>query len=214
MPRPEAEVFLLTTTEVRHRVIPVMGTPRFFVLALVLLLPGLALADASDDAWVAYNRGDYKTAASEFRKLADQGDASAQYNLGVMYYEGEGVPQDYEEAARWYRKAADQGNAKAQHNLGWMYTNGQGVPLDYEEAVRWYRKAADQGDVRAQSNLGLMYAGGRGVPQDYVKAYMWFILASVDGNEVAISNRNAIEKRLKPAQIAEAQKMAKEWKGR
>jgi TPR repeat protein len=63
--------------------------------------------------------------------IAEQGDASAQYNLGVMYANGYGVPQDYAEAVRWYRLAAGQGNAKAQYNLGLMYYNGEGVPQDY-----------------------------------------------------------------------------------
>ena len=84
----------------------------------------------------AAQSGDFATAFKEWKPLAQQGDAYAQYNLGVMYDAGNGVLQDYKEAVRWYRLAAEQGLASAQFNLGWMYDNGNGVPQDYKEAVR------------------------------------------------------------------------------
>ncbi len=87
----------------------------FAVLLVVLAAP--AWADFSDGV-AAYDRGDYATAFSEWKPLAEQGNAGAQFNLGVMYYKGRGVPQDYAEAVKWYRKAAEQGNAGAQFNLG------------------------------------------------------------------------------------------------
>ena len=102
--------------------------------------------------------------------FAEQGVAEAQFNLGLMYYNGQGVRQDYAEAVRWYRQAAEQGNAEAQNNLGTMYAIGQGVRQDYAEAVRWYRKAAEQGVAETQNNLGAMYAIGQGVRQDYAEA--------------------------------------------
>jgi len=120
---------------------------RFAVLAAWLMavaLVGPAAAVPFEDGGDAYRRGDYATALRLWRPLADQGNAGAQFNLGLMYANGQGVPQDYAEAIRWYRKAADRGAASAQFNLGLMYANGQGVPQDYAEAVRWYRKAADQ----------------------------------------------------------------------
>ena len=89
-----------------------------------------------------------------FRLAAEQGHASAQYNLGVMYDTGEGVPQDAAEAVRWYRLAAEQGYASAQNNLGFAYGTGEGVPQDAAEAVRWFRLAAEQGHASAQNNLG------------------------------------------------------------
>jgi TPR repeat protein len=155
---------------------------------------------------------DYAEAVKWYRKAADQGDADAQFNLGLMYDKGHGVPQDDAAAASLYRKAADQGDASAQFNLGSMYSNGRGVPRDYAEAVKWYRKAADQGDADAQNNLGLMYSNGRGVPQNYVNAHMWFNLASAQGDQSAVKNRDLVEKDMTPAQIAEAQKLAREWK--
>ena len=97
-------------------------------------------------------------------------------------------------------------------NLGFMYNNGQGVPQDYAETVKWYRLAAEQGHASAQNNLGLMYDNGEGVPQDYVQAHMWYNLAGAQGLEQAAKNRDNVAKRMTPAQIAEAQKLAREWK--
>ena len=126
------------------------------------------------------------------------------------------MPQDYAEAVKWYRKAAEQGNAPAQVNLGVRYNEGQGVPQDYAESVKWYRLAAEQGIADAQFNLGLMYGKGEGVPQDYVEAHRWFNLAAsrVTGED---SNRfrkprDLVAKKMTSAQIAEAQRLAREWK--
>ena len=91
------------------------------------------------------------------RARAEAGVAEAQFNLGNMYENGQGVPQDDAETVRWYRLAVDQGHADAQYNLGVMYDNGRGVPQDYAEAVRWYRLAAEQGHADAQYNLAIMY---------------------------------------------------------
>ena len=127
-------------------------------------------------------------AITEIRRQAEQGDADAQFSLGVMYDTGEGVPQDYGEALRWYRLAADQGHAGAQSNLGVMYGTGRGVPQDDGEALRWYRLAADQGHAGAQSNLGVMYGTGRGVPQDDGEAFRWYRLAADQGHAGAQYN--------------------------
>src|SRR5450759_1722680 len=132
-------------------------------IILVLSFSTPVTAGPVEDAAAALGRGDYATALRLIRPLADQRDAYAQYNLGLMYANGQGVPQDYAEAVRWYRKAADQGLASAQFNLGLRYANGQGVPQNDAEAVRWYRKAADQDYATAQNNLGLMCANGQGV---------------------------------------------------
>jgi hypothetical protein len=98
---------------------------------------------------------DYAEALHRYRDAADQGDAMAQDGLGLMYYQGRGVPQDYAEAARWYRKAADQGFAKAQYDLGVMYYRGQGVQQDRAEANRWLHKAANQGNENARLTLSV-----------------------------------------------------------
>ena len=119
---------------------------------------------------------------------------------------------DYAAALRLWRPLADKGDADAQYNLGRMYANGRGVPQDYAAAVSWYRKAAEQRHADAQYNLGGMYAKGQGVPQDYVQAHMWWNLAAAKGDTDAVKNRDIVVKKMTPAQIAEAQKMAREWK--
>ncbi len=109
------------------------------------------------------------------------------------------------------RAAAEQGDAKVQYNLGVMYATGRGVPQDDAEAAKWYRRAAEQGYASAQHNLGIMYANGKGVPQDYTLAHMWFNLAGVSGDKKAAENRNRVAKNMTPAQVAEAQRLAREW---
>lgn len=154
----------------------------------VLLSAGAAGAQDFDAGWAAHERGDYAAVLEEWRPLAEAGYALAQFNLGLMYYKGDGVPQDKAEAARWYRLAADQGDASAQLNLGLMFDNGEGVPQDDAEAARWYRLAADQGDAKAQFNLGMMFENGEGVPQDKAEAVRWYRLAADQGNASAQTN--------------------------
>ncbi len=100
----------------------------------------------------AYVTGDYTTALKEFLPLADQGNVIAQYNLGNMYSDGQGVPKDDAEAVRWYRLAADQGYANAQYNLGFMYENGTGVLKDITTAYMWWNIASENGHEGTQVN--------------------------------------------------------------
>ena len=144
----------------------------------------------------AANAGDYATALREWRPLAEQGDADAQSNLGVMYDNGYGVPHDYAEAVRWWRLAAEQGHVSAQFNLVVMYSNGRGVPQDYAEAVRWLRVAAEQGQADAQYFLGNMYRLGQGVPQDDSTAYMWLNIAVANGADGAAKDRDGVANRM------------------
>ncbi len=134
-----------------------------------------------DEGVDAYNRGDYAMALREWRPLAEQGHANAQFNLGFMYY------------------------------------NGWGAPQDDAESVRWWRKAAEQGHAMAQNNLGTMYYNGRSVPQDYAQAHMWYDLAASTSppgkdRDQAVKNRDIVATEMTPAQISEAQKLAREWK--
>jgi clan AA aspartic protease (TIGR02281 family) len=183
---------------------------------LTALLTLLAIAEAAaggplEDAFTDYQRGDYAHALRLLRPLADQGNATAQFNLGLMYSRGKGIPQNYPEAAKWYRLSAAQGNTGAQVNLGWLYGRGEGVRQDYTEAGRWYRLAADQGDATAQFNLGWAYVNGFGVPRDYVRAYMWYNLSAGQGDKKASHDRDRVAALMAPAQIVEAQKAAREW---
>jgi TPR repeat protein len=197
---------------------------RLLKAGLVTVLLSLSLAapvqaGQFDDGSAAYNRGDYATALRLWRPLAEQGNASAQADLGVMYAKGRGVPQDYAAAATWYRKAANQGYAGAETNLGTMYEHGQGVTLDYTEAEKWYRMAADQGDALAKFHLGGMYAYDSGVPHDYVQAYMWlqlaiggFPAAEAENGARAVKSRDGLAAKMTPSQIEKAQALAAAWR--
>jgi hypothetical protein len=92
-------------------------------------------------------------AVERYRKAAEQGNAIAQFNLGVMYEQGRGVGQSDTKAVAWFRKAAEQGYAYAQFNLGFMYEEGRGVGQSDAEAVAWYRKAAEQGNAYAKKKI-------------------------------------------------------------
>ena len=184
-------------------------------LVLIFLLLTLTVtpvyADDFQDGLDAYNRGDYKEAVKWYRLAAEQGDAFAQNNLGLMYDEGHGVPQDYHEAAKWYRLSVEQGYAQAQNNLGVVYDKGKGVSQDYKEAAKWYLLSAIQGYAQAQYNLGWMYAYGKGVTRNYVQAHKWWDILWASGDKEGRMNRDSLEKQMTPAQIAEAQRLAREW---
>ena len=109
------------------------------------------------------------------------------------------------------RFCAEQGDANAQTNLGIGYANGSGVPEDDVEAVRWYRLAAEQGNGMAQIQLGLMYEDGEGVPEDSVLAYMWYNLAAAQAAFGGAEGKDRLEERMTREQIAEAQRMSREW---
>ncbi len=145
---------------------------------LGLTAPGWA---GLDEATAAYDRGDYVTALRELRPLAEQGNADAQFSVGLSYDKGQGVPQDYAEAVKWVRKAAEQGNAGAQNDLGVMYSNGQGVSQDYVQAHIWFNLAASK------------YPPG-------------------ENRDRAVKNRDIFAAKMTPAQISEAQKLARKWK--
>lgn len=195
---------------------------RFLALFLLIFLVSTSCAIAPfEEGRKAYEKGNYETAFRLMKPLADQGDVSSQYYLGIMYDEGKGVRQNYIEAMKWYRMAAEQGDARAQFNLGLLYYNGQGVPQNYSEAAKWYMKAAEGKIAQAQLSLGMMHYRGEGVSKDNVLAYMWFDLA-VSGShasednikELAVRGRDLLASLMTPEQIIEAQRLAKEWKSK
>jgi hypothetical protein len=131
-------------------------------LGLVVVVVALFLS-ASQSAWGGFQegldaarRGDYATALKEWRPLAEQGHASAQYTLGLMYRNGRGVPKDYKLAVKWYRKSAEQGKASAQYNLGFMYEKGLGVPKDYVLSHMWFNLSAANGNKNGQKNRDIV----------------------------------------------------------
>jgi len=160
---------------------------------------------------------DRKVAVGWFLKAAEQGAPAAEFMLGLSYENGWGVTQDYKAASNWYRKAAEQGDDHGQYFLGLMYLDGRGVTQDYKVAVGWFLKAAEQGNSEAQGNLGTMYAKGQGVPQDYVQGHTWLNLGASSAayaktRDLFTKNRNILAAKMTPAQIAEAQALARDWK--
>lgn len=190
------------------------------VFAAFVSLAAPLAAGPLEDANAAFSRGDYLTALRVVRPLAGQGNARAQSLLGTMYENGEGVAQDLAEAVKWLRKAAEGGEVTAQDYLGVLYATGDsGLEQDYSEAAKWYREAADKGNPHAQNSLGSMYAQGMGVPQDNVQAYVWYNLAAegiaaseTERRKWAAFGRDLVARKMTPAQIVEAQKLARKWK--
>jgi TPR repeat protein len=192
---------------------PIINLIKFLTVATSFILAAPIFADTNQESacYSKYNAGDYDSALSICTKAAEQGNASAQYNLGLMFNSGQGVPQDYKQALYWLTKAAEQGIARAQYNLGLAFDNGQGVPQDYKQAIYWFTKAAEQGHAIAQYSLGIMLYNGVGKPKDNVMAYVWWNIAAAQGHEDAKETRGLIEEEMTPNQIAEAQKLSKEY---
>lgn len=170
-----------------------------------------------------------------YRIQAGEGDVDSQFKMGKMYekhpadtarwdrkHPGHFPNYSAQLAVKWYRKAAEQGHAEAQYRLGNIFETGRPsgggmlggsrrIDVDSAEAATWYRLAAEQGHVVAQIWLGRMYERGEGVPQDAVMAHKWYNMASAQGHELAGSYRTTIEGKMTPDQIAEAQRLAREW---
>ena len=125
------------------------GRVRLIATFLAFIASPPLLAGPREDAEAAYAKAEYETATTLWRGLAEQGDADAEFHLGVMYAFDQGVPNDYRQAVAWYRKAADQGQRQAQIFLGYMYANGFGVPEDWTEAKKWYMLARKPDDTSA-----------------------------------------------------------------
>ena len=154
----------------------------FGVVLAVTLTPVAAVSGPFEDGRGAYKSGDYATALRLWQALAEQGNATAQFNIAHLYRKGyDGVPQDHAEALKWYRLAAEQGTAEAQTALGFMFTTGRGVSLDYVRAHMWLSIAASR-------------------------------LPPGEGHDLAVGGRDAVAAEMTPAQLAEAQKLARDWR--
>ena len=140
-------------------------------IIILLGLAGTAVAGQSED----------DASMERLRALAYQGNAVAQFALGLLYNDGSGVPQDYAEALKWYRKAAEQGHADAQAMLGFVYDDGLGVPQDYVQAHKWYNIAASRFSTSEKEKRKRV---------------------------IAVLMRDRLATKMTPAQIAEAQKLA------
>lgn len=143
------------------------------------------VAAAFNEGSAAYERRDFRAAFNAFHFAAEQGFAPAQFNIAMMYDDGQGVAQNKSAAINWYRKAAEQGHRDAQFNLAVAYKDGIGVQKDMPSAIVWYRKAAEQGDAEAQLSLALAYENGDGIAPNDVAALNWYRKSAEQGNESA-----------------------------
>jgi len=174
------------------------------VLCLInlVVVTGVVAADPFEEGVAAYQQGKFDEARKLWEPLAEKGEAAAQFNLGVLYAEGQGVVRDDNKAGELYRKAADQGYAPAQFNLGVMYEAGRGVDKDLTRAAKLWQQAAEQDFVQAQYNLATLYFYGRGVDKDLREARRWFARAAQLGDAAAARALETVEKRMQAEGIA------------
>lgn len=158
------------------------------------------------------SRGEYQKAAYWYQQAAEAGIANAQYNMGTLYFNGEGVPQDYAKAHEWFERAAQRDNKYAEFQLGMTYYTGQGVQKDSTQEIYWYEKAARQGVPAAAYNLGVIYNNGEEVSPDYVRAYAWMLIAQKGGLD-ASGALSAIAQDLSSDQIKRAEKLSQSLAG-
>jgi TPR repeat protein len=150
---------------------PSLAAGAAFLLAALVLAFQPSAAFAAEIDWII--------------RAAQNGDADAQFTLGVMYDNGDEVRQSHREAFKWYLRAAKQGHVKAQYNLAVSYDNGEGTNIDHSEANLWYRRAAEQGHVNSMVNLALSYIKGEGVRRDRLEAVKWLVRAADRGSKKA-----------------------------
>lgn len=186
-------------------------SPMILAIALgsfTLALGTPAFADGLVDGARAFQQQNYSAALKDWRPLAVEGNPVAQNNLGVMYLDGKGVPQNLSEAVRWISLSAAAGSSLGQNNLGGLYRDGKGVARDYNKAFRWFAAGAAQGNSGAQYNLGLMYELGQGVKAEPFHAFMWYSLAAAQGNMPnAAGHRDALYSRMTEAAKKQAIQM-------
>ncbi|HSL03552.1 MAG TPA: tetratricopeptide repeat protein [Nitrospiraceae bacterium] len=182
------------------------------MMTLLLSLVCVLVSACADVEPAVTTRGVDEAAVNALRKSAEQGNATAQNRLGLLYNQGQGLPQDPMLAKQWFEKAAEQGDAGAQVNLGTLFLLGQGALESDQMALFWFRRAAEQQEPLAFAKLGFMYERGRGVPQDFIQAHMWYTLSAAQGEKRALASRDTLAKQMTPAQVAAAQQLAREWK--
>jgi len=134
----------------------------------------------------AYENEEYSTALIELEPLALWGNFKAQFYMGAMYDQGNGVEKDERKAMKWFRLSAEQGYHKAQHNIGVLYYKGEGVGVDKKQAFKWISLASEDSEaIQSFSALGKFYKEGWGIEQDYKAAFKWYLKAAELGHEFA-----------------------------
>ena len=176
-----------------------------WLLIVICLWAPTSSAEDLPTANDAFERGEYVTALELYETLAGQGNAEAQFQLGLMYEQGLGTDADRQTAQRYYQQAAEQQSPQALDALGTLYLKGEGVIQNFKESLRLFQQAAAQGYPQAQHNLGIAYADGKGTFRDPVKAHMWFNLASANGHPRAAASRERLASSMAQSEIARAQ---------
>lgn len=195
----------------------------------IVTFSAIDIAQAADDklrrealleSTTAARKGDFAGAAEALEPLAEDGDAIAQFSLGVLLSTGgKGLQQDYAKAMMWFKKAADQRNASAMRQIAIAHEKGLGVPASPAMAQEWYLRAADRGDAMAQLTLGIRRANGEGMPADNVQAYKWLTLASngiffdfeKENRAESEKNLKIVTAKLSPPERVTAEKLTREW---
>ncbi|MBL80211.1 MAG: hypothetical protein CMH70_09320 [Nitrosomonadaceae bacterium] len=160
---------------------------------------------AGVDAW---SKGNYVLAHNLLQPLSADGDAVAQYIIGLMYFRGKVVQKNYKKSIKFMQLSAEQGYFFAEHKLGSIYFSGLLGKPDYKKAIKWFRHASKQGYAPSQYFLATLYENGDGIQQDYIRAHMWFSL-SAKKNIIAKDERDRIAMKLSPSQITDSQRMAR-----
>jgi TPR repeat protein len=183
------------------------GAP--LLLCVALMWPAV-YADYEDGV-AAAQAGDYATALREFTAAAEAGLDLAQYNLAILYFTGQGVPQDHAQALYWTQAAAQQGHVNAQFNLGVLHYTGSGTPIDLQQAFAWYERAAEAQHAGAQYNLATMYEKGEGVAQDLVRAHFWASAAQYNEFADAPALLVRLSAAMSEEQLAAARQTFAQW---
>lgn len=179
--------------------------PQTLGAAVLLLLAVLVLAPlAARGQSITYPPEPEEMA--RLTEAANQGAMKAQRMLGDIWSSQNNYRRDFDEAVKWYRAAAEQGSPKAQYRLAQLYQSGTGVLQDNGQAVKWFTKAAEQGDAKAMVALGEIF-----YRKDAAVAHFWFSVAAREGNGSGEGSRNIIATGMTPAQLAKAERMAREW---
>jgi len=170
---------------------------RLSILVLAFLCSPVAKADPLAEAIRALDAGQMRQAAQLLTPLANAGNSTAQYRLGLLYYMGQGVPEDENQAVFYWKKAASQGSVDAMFHLGSAYLFGnqaaRTVPDPDREAATWYFQAASAGHPEAQYHLGLLFLAGKGVIDSKTEAARWMRKAAAQGHTEAKKALSVVE---------------------
>ncbi|NKB32149.1 MAG: hypothetical protein GKR91_03540 [Pseudomonadales bacterium] len=172
----------------------------------VIITPTAASGDYEKGVNAAFD-GDYETAFREFTIAAEEGLHLAQYNLGILYFTGQGVEQDFDQAFKWTKAAAEQGHINAQVNLGSLYFDGQGTRQNNVLGIDWFKSAARGGHATAAFALAKMYQEGDPMSQDLVEAHTWAAKAANNQHAEGLQLKEEIEVELSPAELSEARRI-------